>query len=507
MKSDLKKSAFSKVPFSGRGPIAPPTAGRARPQGIGAFIRDLISKGVPDDDILVEVRKTFPDSRAKASDVSWNRRKLAAENGTAKVVRSSMEKKMKITTRTDGRLTTAILEKAVKQMKKAGEKKFADLSREITMANAAPARVRQPETVPAYREPLAPTTRPKFTAVGAYIFAGGFTLGVKDHFNVRAHFEDGPYGREVISQNFPKLPVYDDPATWPLDVASGVDFIYGNPPCAAWSPLGRVIQAGADAWKTDPRVDCTRRLFELLEKCEPRVWAWESVTQAFTRGRNLVDDLTSRALDLGYAVDYFLHDGQYLGVPQRRRRFFMVASKVDVTWHPPKFDSPPTADEALAAYRGPKDGAEDWYRSYGKTRWKKFLKLAKPGESLRGVWEKYVEKYPDEVPPGRWGFSHVRWPVGEVAGTYSANCVIHPTEDRAVTYDELQYMCGYPRSYTFNVPVHARGGLMARAVLPPTGRWLGATVRAALTKNEKAPTGRVRIVDYRTAPGKIEVMA
>lgn len=51
----------------------------ARKPGSGARIRELIMKGVDSEKILATIHKEFPGSKAKASDVSWNRGKLKAE--------------------------------------------------------------------------------------------------------------------------------------------------------------------------------------------------------------------------------------------------------------------------------------------------------------------------------------------------------------------------------------------------------------------------------------------
>lgn len=58
------------------------TAPKTRKPGSGALIRELIMKNVPTDDILKEVKKAFPDSKAGAGDVAWNRAKLRSEGKT-----------------------------------------------------------------------------------------------------------------------------------------------------------------------------------------------------------------------------------------------------------------------------------------------------------------------------------------------------------------------------------------------------------------------------------------
>src|SRR5688572_17460201 len=103
----------------------------------------------------------------------------------------------------------------------------------------------------------------KPTALGAYVFAGGFTLGVKNHFDVQCVYEATPYGVATARRNQPEIPVHVGFENWELPDARSVDFVYGNPPCAAWSPAGSKLQPGTRDWRKDDRVDCTRRHFSL----------------------------------------------------------------------------------------------------------------------------------------------------------------------------------------------------------------------------------------------------
>ena len=170
-----------------------------------------------------------------------------------------------------------------------------------------------------------------FTAIGSYIFAGGFALGVQRHFNVLCHLEETDYGVDTCHRNFPQLPIYVGFDHWPIEqlqMAQPVDLIFTNPPCAAWSPAGFDKKHGTGKWLTDPRVGCARKCFSLLGALRPRVWVWESVVQAYTKGWDFVRDLTVMAIQLGYSVTYLLHNSQYFGVPQIRKRFFMVCHRV-----------------------------------------------------------------------------------------------------------------------------------------------------------------------------------
>src|SRR6185369_10322557 len=82
-------------------------------------------------------------------------------------------------------------------------------------------------------------SKKKPTALGAHIYAGGFSLGVRRHFDVLCHFEEWKFGVATVEQNL-KIPVHvGEPSTWPINEYTGyVDFVYCNPPCAPWSRAG-----------------------------------------------------------------------------------------------------------------------------------------------------------------------------------------------------------------------------------------------------------------------------
>jgi hypothetical protein len=98
-------------------------------------------------------------------------------------------------------------------------------------------------------------SRPR--ALGIYIYGGGFYFGVRDHWNVVAHLEDGPIiNTKVFSHNVPEVPLRFAP-DWDLpSLKNKVDVVYANPPCAIWSPIGRSMFHGAKSYLTDPRIEC-----------------------------------------------------------------------------------------------------------------------------------------------------------------------------------------------------------------------------------------------------------
>lgn len=362
------------------------------------------------------------------------------------------------------------------------------------------------------------TTRRTPLAIGAYIFAGGFTLGVKKHFKVLCHLEESDYGVATACKNFPDLPIHIGLNNWPIEDLQGgpeVDFIYGNPPCAAWSVAGYTKDRGTDKWRTDPRVACTTRHFGLLTSLNPRVWAWESVTQAYTKGYEFVINMAKQAREIGYSTTILLHDAQWFGLPQIRKRFFMVCHRVEFSPIYPSWCSPPTPVEVLAGV-----SQEGKLRGSGGWSLKQFtpevMARIQPGERLTRYWLREVangtdpdkwERNSNGSVKGRPSYGHSRLPTDRPGGAVVGYAFIHPTENRFISPKEMQVLCGFPESYEFS----SKGGStnaseIARGVCPPVGEWLARSVSLAVRKNQPIKEPITRLVDIRKPPGSSTII-
>lgn len=323
------------------------------------------------------------------------------------------------------------------------------------------------------------------TALGCYIFAGGFTLGVRKHFDVLAHFEEGPYGTATAQHNIPELRghVYTDPSSWPTGDYSP-DFVYGNPPCAPWSAgsHGRRVP-----WRLDPRTGCAQRLYALVDRMRPKVWAWESVRPAFTKGREMVDGFVSN-MPKGYTATALLVEGTRHGVPQRRPRFFLVLSQYDVPWEPTWVKKTPTAG---AAIRGlPRKPAKDFPKN--------MVALAphvEPGGKPVHVFNERNKRVVAKAAadgtnvPGRPPYLCRRIDGSTQSFTITGGPnFIHPTQDRWLSVPEQAALCGYPPGFEFLGSINNQYAQVAQAVMPPVGGYI-ARMAAAAIKAKKPGRG------------------
>lgn len=352
----------------------------------------------------------------------------------------------------------------------------------------------------------------KYNAVGANIFAGGFSVGVAKHFNVLAHLEHDDYGVEVTQANFKGLPVFEGVDAWPEKANKPVHFLYSNPPCAIWSLAGN--RQGRIDWRADPRLQRVRDIFALVERYRPQVWCWESVCQAFERGRAFVEELATEAGKMGYAASYVLVDAQYLRAPMTRKRFFLVLHRVALDWekHRPDFDAPPLLPRDVL--KGVKPDLYDNPRvhQFANTeigrQMQRVLKATPPGGRLAGTFEELAAKGKLKAIKtdrgttlGKPSFLAYRLDPDKVCGVLFGDKTFHHVEPRHLALNELGALHGFPKGYDWVSNRHRLD--VQRGVLPPVGEWLARVVADGIARGAKAKVGRT-LVDFRRAPGTVQ---
>lgn len=337
----------------------------------------------------------------------------------------------------------------------------------------------------------------KPTAVGVHIFAGGFTLGMKQAgFDVLAHLECSEYGVATSRRAHPELAVHVGYGQWAAEERTP-DVYYGNPPCAPWSAAGsKKVELGKRDYSfgfdpRDGRVECVTKMMELLKR-GPKVLVWESVQRAWSAGRPFIQGLAKAANDQGYHVQAVLHNGLECGVPQNRPRCFFVFSRLEIYWTKPLRPSgaPRTVRDAIgsAEWLSWPDTFQSLRPSVAET-----LKVTKPGEKLAKVFNDLHGTAKARNVPGRPGFLHHRldWDKpSPVCVSSSGTTLYHPERDRPVSLREFQVLCGYPPEYEFMGCSSMKYRQVGQAVLPPTARWLGKNLaRAIEVDRPRAPSG------------------
>jgi len=132
-----------------------------------------------------------------------------------------------------------------------------------------------------------------------------------------------PFPCAVLKHRFPNTTNYGsltEYQSWPLQPGS-IDLLVGGTPCQSFSVAG--LRKGL----ADPRGNLALVFLGLADKLKPRWIVWENVPGVLSSdgGRDFGSFLGALE-QLGYGWAYRVLDAQYFGVPQRRRRVFVVAS-------------------------------------------------------------------------------------------------------------------------------------------------------------------------------------
>lgn len=107
-----------------------------------------------------------------------------------------------------------------------------------------------------------------------------------------------------------------------------IDLLAGGTPCQSFSVAGK--RAGLD----DPRGNLTIEFARLADRLRPTWLVWENVPGVLS-----IDDgrtfgaFLGLLVQLGYGIAYRILDARYFGIPQRRRRVFVVGHLGD--WRGP----------------------------------------------------------------------------------------------------------------------------------------------------------------------------
>ena len=132
----------------------------------------------------------------------------------------------------------------------------------------------------------------------------------------------------VLAHHYPDTPNYGDMTQfkeWPNDRSNGVELIVGGPPCQDFSVAGQRRGMSVAGNQGGERANLTLKYLDLVAHFRPRWICYENVPGLLSsnRGRDFGAFLGALA-ELGYGFAWRTLDAQFFGVPQRRRRVFVV---------------------------------------------------------------------------------------------------------------------------------------------------------------------------------------
>ena len=178
-----------------------------------------------------------------------------------------------------------------------------------------------------------------FSVIDLFAGVGGFSQGflranrgsAPFRFDLRLLVDCDPTANSTFKRNFPSIPY------WTADVgklssadilgqlkmkAGELDFVIGGPPCQGFSPNGK-------RWLEDNRNRLLSRFIEIAHELRPKCVILENVPTALSVFEKLFDSEVQEAF-AGYCVKSAVLNASAFGVPQIRRRAFIVALRNDL---------------------------------------------------------------------------------------------------------------------------------------------------------------------------------
>ena len=146
-------------------------------------------------------------------------------------------------------------------------------------------------------------------------------------FKAAGFSEIEPFARAVLTHHYPDVPLFGDFTTLTENDYGAIDLLVGGTPCQSFSIAG--LRKGF----ADDRGNLALGFIRLAQSAKPRWVVWENVPGVLSidAGRTFGTFLGALA-ECGYGFAYRILDAQYFGVPQRRRRVFVIGYLGD--WRP-----------------------------------------------------------------------------------------------------------------------------------------------------------------------------
>lgn len=347
-----------------------------------------------------------------------------------------------------------------------------------------------------------PTKKP--LAVDLFCGAGGLTRGlVQAGFEVVGAVELHDLAVSAYRTNFPNTQLWHADIRnvtvagmmRTLGIAKGeLDLLAACPPCQGFSTM-RTLNGSVTP--VEPQNDLVLQLLRFVRQMRPKAVLVENVPGLANDAR--LDKLEQVLKHKRYRVRSEVINAADYGVPQRRRRFFLVASRLGDLPDKPKRAVRKTVRLAIGSL-GPAGRSGDPLHDHGENRSLEVLdRIARVPKDGGGRLDLPLD-YQLECHIRGDGFKDVYGRMGwdGVAPTITCGCVnpskgrfLHPEQNRAITLREAALLQTFPKKHRFPLDCgkFPTAELIGNAIPPKLVAAQGRAIKKHLHKHAEVQDG------------------
>jgi DNA (cytosine-5)-methyltransferase 1 len=343
------------------------------------------------------------------------------------------------------------------------------------------------------------------TCIDAFCGAGGLSLGLqRAGFNVFFSFDNDKLCIESIHKNpryFTHQAIVADVRSVLSDVqlkikslkVDRLDLLAGGPPCQGFSSQRTI---GSD---DDPRNSLVHDYGDLIVKVSPRFFLLENVVGiGGRRGRLVLSNFCGRMARHGYHIHQRVLDARDYGVPQRRRRVFVIGELPTgnyprFTWPAPRSMSAPTVKDTIGHLPAPpEDGSEhpnfpghraDRISSKNRRRLQYLTqgqaRTQLPDELLANCHRASADRIGHRNVYGRMAWDDVAPTITARFDSFTRGKFGHPEQLRTISLLEGALLQTFPEDYRFAGNKVEVARQIGNAVPPVLAAAIGSAIREA----------------------------
>ena len=289
---------------------------------------------------------------------------------------------------------------------------------------------------------------------------GGLSLGFQNAgHNIVAAYDSWELATQVYSDNF-EHPCYcmdlsNIEASLQQLRRHEVDIIIGGPPCQDFSIAGNR--------KEKDRANLTISFANIVARLEPQFVVMENVYN-IEKSKSLQEALSTLSQN-GYGITKRIVDASLVGVPQKRRRFFLVAAKTlpDDAFGPALDQCLGNTPTTIADYFGNELGTNYYYAHPRSYKRRAVFSIDEPSATIR----------------------RVNRPIPDTYKKHPADkACVRKDHVRPLTTEERSRVQTFPADYKFSGSKSQKEELIANAVPPLLGEYLARQIYSVINDHD-----------------------